>query len=160
MATEHKMEEFYKVILNVDNEIMLSIFARNGGPEESTILYDGGEHAMFYRDKETSVILDYLPPETYEAWNNAETVLIAEYKEDADEKAEPVRIYDVPVRHMKRLPCDMSDMLSFDELVENPDKLEEILKKSPKVTKIVTKVAEEVKKLEAEKKAKAAKAKK
>ncbi|MCK5295776.1 MAG: hypothetical protein KAJ75_02690 [Alphaproteobacteria bacterium] len=156
MATKHKQEEFYKVILNADNEIMLSIFARSGEPEDSTILYDGGEHAMFYRDKETAVVLDYLPPETYEAWNNAETILIAEYKEDATEE-EPVRAYDVPIRHMKRLPADMSDMLSFEELVENPDKLEEILKSSPKIKNMIIKVAEAAKKIEADKKAEEAK---
>ncbi|MCK5296956.1 MAG: hypothetical protein KAJ75_08700 [Alphaproteobacteria bacterium] len=92
-------EESYDILQNVHGAMMFSLKARDGEPENPKILYDGGEDALFYRTNGFSVKLDYVHPDARESLNKVDMVLVVEFNGNNIE-----REYDVPVRHVKRLP--------------------------------------------------------
>jgi hypothetical protein len=94
-----EQEEFYDILQNSSGDLLISIKAREGGPEEPKIVYDGGEHALLYRSKGFSITLDFIHPEAREPLANVDSVLIVEFDND-----EVVREYDVPVKKVKKLP--------------------------------------------------------
>ena len=96
-----EQESFYEVHVNKNNDLMISIHARDVDPASPLVLYDGGEHALLYRAPESTVVLDYLHPEVRRLLQNAKSVLIAEVKE-----AKVVREYPVSCRLVKNLPLD------------------------------------------------------
>lgn len=121
MAEQKKPEQesFYEVHVNKNNELMISIRARDVLPSSPLILYDGGEHALLYRTPENAVVLDFLHPEVRRLLQKASSVLIAEVKE-----GKVLREFYAPCRQVKNLPLDRktlkpllsrSDALKIDE---------------------------------------------
>lgn len=110
MANTLETEDFYDIIENNDGELLFSIKARQGGPERPKVIYGGGEHALFYRSFDQTVILDYIHPEAREALRKVKSVLMVEFHGDAI-----IREYNVPVRQVKQLPLP-SDLSSVGEL--------------------------------------------
>ncbi len=94
-----EQEEFYDILQNADGDLLFAIRARSGAPEDPRIVYDGNEHALFYRNKGFSITLDFIHPEAREPLSKVSTVLMVEFEKD-----EVVREYDVPVRMVKKLP--------------------------------------------------------
>ena len=101
MAKKPQQESFYELHLNKNNEVMISIHAKDGTPKSPVLLYDGGAHALLYRTPEQSVLLDFIHPDARPCLAQADSVLIAEA---ADYKV--VREYTAKCRHVKSLPLD------------------------------------------------------
>ena len=101
-----EQEDFYEAFLNKHNEIMFAIAFRESPPEDAKIIYDGGEHALFYRSPDKTIILDYIHPEIREPLKNSSNVLISEVTSFKVE-----REYDVPVKIVKQLPLDKEAVL-------------------------------------------------
>ena len=57
-------EKDYLITISKENIPVIIIAARTGIPDSSLILYDGGNHATFYRQASEVILLDYLAPET------------------------------------------------------------------------------------------------
>ena len=101
-----EQEDFYEAFLNKHNEIMFAIAFRESQPEDAKIIYDGGEHALFYRSPDKTIILDYIHPEIREPLKNSSNVLISEVTTFKVE-----REYNVPVKIVKQLPIDKDAIL-------------------------------------------------
>lgn len=101
MTKKPQQESFYELHLNKNDEVMISIRAKDGNPKSPVLLYDGGAHALLYRTPEQSILLDFIHPDARPCLAQAESVLIAEA---ADYKV--VREYSAKCRHVKNLPLD------------------------------------------------------
>ena len=109
-------EDFYDIIRNSEGDLMFSVKARQGGPERPKVIYGGGEHALFYRSINQTVVLDYIHPDVRDTLRQVKSVLIVEFYGDSI-----IREYNVPVRQVTQLPLpeDLSSLdLSSLELVE------------------------------------------
>lgn len=96
--TSSQSEGKYEIIKNAAGEIMILITYRAGGPENPLILYDGGEEALLYRSRESSVMLGNIHVEARPLMKVVAEVLMVEV-----EGNEVAREYNVPVRHVKNL---------------------------------------------------------
>ena len=105
-----EQEDFYEAFLNKAGEIMFAIAFRDTAPEEPRILYDGGEHALFYRHPEQTILLDFLHPDIREPLHNVKEVLISEV-----DSSKVIREYDVPVKLVKKLPLDEKNIEQMPE---------------------------------------------
>ncbi|MGD9638544.1 MAG: hypothetical protein AB7U85_05755 [Alphaproteobacteria bacterium] len=94
-----EQEELYDILQNSSGDLLISIKARKGLPEEPKIVYDGGEHALLYRNNGLTIMLDYIHPEARQSLFYADTVLVVEFDND-DIAVE----YEVPIRIVKKLP--------------------------------------------------------
>lgn len=104
-----EQEDFYEAFLNKQNEIMFAIAFREHQPQDAKIIYDGGEHALFYHDADKTIILDYLHPEIRKPLKASKQVLISEVTAFKVE-----REYSVPIKIVKRLPLDKGRILEPD----------------------------------------------
>lgn len=105
-----EQESFYDVYKNENNELMFAIRHRSSEPDKPVIIYDGKEHALYYRAKGDLIILDYLHAELWETLNTVDKVLIVESSEDDVE-----REYFVPVRHVEKLPLTALNVKTPDD---------------------------------------------
>ena len=63
MTKKPQQESFYELHLNKNDEVMISIHAKDGVPKSPVLLYDGGAHALLYRTPEQSILLDFIHPD-------------------------------------------------------------------------------------------------
>jgi hypothetical protein len=92
-------ENFYEAFLNDDDEIMFAIASRESEPEKPQLIYDGGEHAILYRNKGNTIVMDFLHPDIRPYLSKAQTILISEVNE-----TEVVREYEVFKKQVKNIP--------------------------------------------------------
>ena len=105
--TAVETENYYDILANADGELVFCIKAREGSPVQPQILFNGEEHALFYRTAEQMIVLDYIHPEVRPLLDKVSSVLVAEILEPSgDEKqtGEIVREYMATVRHVSKLP--------------------------------------------------------
>lgn len=93
-----EQEGTYNILQNAVGEILIIIRFRAGGPENPRIVYDGGDSALLYRSRESSVLLDAINPQARMPLKSVNEVLMVEL--DGNEVA---REYKVPVRIIKKL---------------------------------------------------------
>ena len=92
----------YEILQNGKGEILILIKHRAGGPENPRLVYDGGEEALLYRSRESSLMLKSISDNARKPLKNADEVLMVEV--DGDEVA---REYIVPMRIVRDLPALM-----------------------------------------------------
>ena len=88
----------YEILQNAAGEIMLIIHAREGEPDNPRIVYDGGDEALLYRNRESSIILEGIAEKAREPFLKVDQVLVVEVKND-----DVAREYKVPLRKIKSL---------------------------------------------------------
>ncbi len=88
----------YEILQNAAGEILIMIKQRRGGPENPRFVYDGGETALLYRSRESSVFLGGINVDARHPLKSADEILVAEI--DGDEVA---REYVAPVRIIRDL---------------------------------------------------------
>ena len=105
-----EQEDFYEAFLNKAGEIMFAVAFREDEPSDARILYDGGEHALFYRNTKQTILLDFLHPEIRIPLTKVTKVLISEVESD-----KVIREYDVSVKMVKKLPLDEANIKPLPE---------------------------------------------
>ena len=100
-----EQEELYDILQNSSGDLLISIKARKHTPEEPKIVYDGGEHALLYRNKGTTILLDFIHPEARKPMFYSESILVVEF-EGEDIAFE----YEVPIRIVKKLPITQENL--------------------------------------------------
>lgn len=103
-------EDYYDILANADGELLFCLKAREGSPVQPQILFNGEDHALFYRTAEQMIVLDYIHPDVRPLLGNVSSVLVAEFSETANENQAGaiVREYTASVRHVSKLPLATS----------------------------------------------------
>ena len=97
-----EVEKSYFALPMDGDKLVFAIAARDSEPQKDTvILYDGGEHALFYRDEKETIALDYLHKKAQPILAMGGTVGIVEVDPDTEQM---VRKYPVSVKLTQRLP--------------------------------------------------------
>lgn len=121
-------EKQYVVMTDKDDRVIICISEKEQEPENPMILYDGKEHAMFYRRRGQTVMLDYINKDMQEAVYNAPQVFIVELK---DPKT-ATRTYVVPIKKVAKLPLENINILTPEDIIAEMEKTgkrpEDILK--------------------------------
>ncbi len=94
----NQAEGRYDILQNAEGEILIMINHRRGGPENPRFVYDGGNNALLYRSRESSVMLEAIDERARSPLRMADEILLVEL--DGDEVA---REYMVPVRLVRNL---------------------------------------------------------
>ena len=92
----------YEILQNGKGKILILIKARQGGPDNPRIVYDGGSEALLYRSRESSLMLKEISQEARKPLSSADEVLVVET--DGDEVH---REYVVPMRIVRDLEALM-----------------------------------------------------
>lgn len=100
-----EQEGSYDILQNSAGDLLIAIKAREGGPESPRIVYDGGEHALLYRNDVFTITLDFIHPDAREPMSKAKSVLVAEFEDD-----EFVREYMVPIKMVSKLPISKENL--------------------------------------------------
>lgn len=109
MTTHHtavETEAYYDILANTDGELLFCLKAREGSPDRPQILFNGENHALFYRTADQMIVLDYIHPEVAPLLNEVSSVLVAEFSDPTAENPQKgiVREYTATVRHVSKLP--------------------------------------------------------
>lgn len=69
---------FYIIKQDEEGNVLLFLPAFIGNHKNPIIVYDGKDHAVFSRNSELNIILDYINPEIREIFTNAQEVFVVE----------------------------------------------------------------------------------
>ena len=118
------LEGEYAILTNNAGEVMISMSSKGTEPDNPRIIYDGGDHALYYRNSNETILLDYINPEVREEIAEVKTILVAEVEIDEEKKdGDVIRAFEVPLQMVKKLPLsgELAELPTIDELF---DKLE------------------------------------
>ncbi|MBR7158057.1 MAG: hypothetical protein IKD08_00025 [Alphaproteobacteria bacterium] len=122
-------EKQYVVMTDKENRVIVCISQKDLEPEQPMILYDGGQHAMFYRRRGQTVMLDYINQEMQQKVYEAPQVIVVELKNPK----EAVRTYVVPIKKVQKLPMENIDLITPEDIIAELErtgkKPEDLLKK-------------------------------
>ena len=94
-----EQESRYDILKNAAGELLIVIKARLTSEEKPTIIYDGGEHALLYRNEENTIVLDFINPAVRTSFERSSKVLIVEAQ-----GASILREYFSSVKLVKKVP--------------------------------------------------------
>lgn len=105
-----EQEKSYKIAETKDGTLLIVITFRGAQPENPVIFYDGGDHALFHRSHEISVILDYIHPAVRKKLTKQKTVTVIEEENDVVMTA-----YEAPLQMKPMLPIKKSELETLNE---------------------------------------------
>lgn len=94
-----EQEKKYDILKNSSGDLLFIIKARLTNEEKPLICYNGGEHAVFYRNKENTIVLDYINPNVRQNLEKAFKVLVVEAQGSAI-----IREYFTDIKFVEDLP--------------------------------------------------------
>lgn len=122
-------EKQYVVMTDKEDRVIICISVKDMEPENPMILYDGKNHALFYRRTDQTIMLDYINKDMQQKVYDAKQVFIVELK---DPKT-AARTYIVPIKKVTKLPIDNVKIVTPDDIIEEMKrtgkKPEDLLKK-------------------------------
>lgn len=92
-------ENDYQVIITNEGVLVFIIKCHDLEPEKPFILYDGGNHATFYRRENQTILLDYLNEKVIPILQQSEKIIVFELSDEIEDIA---RDYEVYVKHVKK----------------------------------------------------------
>ncbi|MCK5296733.1 MAG: hypothetical protein KAJ75_07560 [Alphaproteobacteria bacterium] len=119
--SDFEREQSFLIAQNEKGELLISIESREGDPVDPLIVYDGKDHAILYRSKGKSIVLDYINPSVRETLSKAENVSISE----TDGK-DIVLFYETRVKHVPALPLS-DEFMTLEELLTSDKSPKELL---------------------------------
>ncbi len=118
-------KDYVAIVESSEAPLTFGIKVKDGEPLNPTLIYDGGEHAILYRNPEQAILLDYLAKEAKTELNSTPRVLIMEM--GGEKMNEPVNLYTAEVKKVPMLPLKDDDFISFEAFLGEMDKMEESL---------------------------------
>ena len=94
-----EQEKKFDILRNPAGELLIVIRARIDSEEKPTIIYDGGEHALLYRNNNNTIVLDYIHPMVRVNLSKVSSVLVVEAQGNAI-----IREYFASVKQMAKIP--------------------------------------------------------
>ncbi len=94
-----EQEKNYNILKNAAGDLMILIRARLDDAEQPQIIYNGGKHAVLYRNGENAIVLDFIHPSIREDLNRTTRVLVVEARDGSI-----IREYTSEVKHLKEIP--------------------------------------------------------
>jgi len=76
--SEYIAEKKFVVAEGDSGELYIFMNAKKDKPASPQIVYDGGDHAVFIRNQEQKIILDYIHPDVRQKLKDAKEVVIVE----------------------------------------------------------------------------------
>ena len=92
-------ENDYQVIITHEGTLVFLIKSRRQEPEKPFILYDGGNHATFYRRGNETILFDYLNEKVVPYLKKSEQAVVFELDDDIQDIS---RDYSVYIKHVKK----------------------------------------------------------
>ena len=96
---EYKIENDYVVFVDDEYNLLILLESKETEPKSPLILYDGGDHILFCRNPNETILLDYFDPELRKALHEAKSCSIQE----AIKKKDKLNIYDEDSFDLTRL---------------------------------------------------------
>lgn len=78
MAGGYTTEKSFYVAEGEEGKLYVFLKAKNDQPQAPKIIYDGKDHAIFLRNNEQKIILDYIHPDVRDKLRKARQVVIVE----------------------------------------------------------------------------------
>lgn len=92
-------ENDYQVIITHEGVLVFLIKSHLREPEKPFVLYDGSNHATFYRRSDETILFDYLNEQVVPLLTQANHIVVFELD---DEQEDVSRNYEVYVKHIKK----------------------------------------------------------
>lgn len=100
-----EQEKRYDIFKNIHGDLMIKIRARMDDITKPSLVYDGSEHAVLYRNGANAVILDYIHYGVRQDFLKARQILVVEMTDQSI-----VREYVLPVQQVEKLPLALEDV--------------------------------------------------
>lgn len=112
--SEYTTEKKFVVAEGDDGELYIFISAKSDAPASPQIIYDGKDHAIFVRNNEQKIILDYIHPEVREKLRHSSEVIVVETLLDNIKDS-----YYVNLKIVDKIPVDWAKigLSTWDEVV-------------------------------------------
>lgn len=101
-----EQEKKFDILRSATGDLLIVIRARISNEEKPTIIYDGGEHALLYRNADNTIVLDYINPAVRHTLSEASRVLIVEAQGTSI-----IREYFSTVKKMKKIPTPQIEII-------------------------------------------------
>lgn len=99
--TAFTTEKKFMIAEGGEGEIYFFIEAKKNSPQSPKIVYDGKDHALFRRNEEQNIILDYIHPSVRENLRKVNEVVIVEMILENIKDS-----YIVKMQHVDNIPLD------------------------------------------------------
>ena len=120
----------YKIAINKEREVLISMPLQYDMPEKAIMIYNGGDHAVLKRNGESSVLLDYVTEEFKYYTPRSEKLYVAEFGGDFNDFSTMRWTYiarvlneDLPI---KDLPPSREEIFAKLEQAKIDGNLEEV----------------------------------
>lgn len=94
-----EQEKNFNILRNAAGDLMVLIRARLDDAREPRIIYNGGKHAVLYRNEDNTIVLDFIHPSVREDLKRVANLLIVE-----EHDGSVIREYMAEVKHMREIP--------------------------------------------------------
>lgn len=102
-------EDAYVVLPTTEDEVVFALSIEEDEPEDPKILYDNGDHALFFHSPKNVVILDFLHEDVQRKLEFLDRAFVVEI----DYKIKKLqRNYEVPVEIVSAYPFDITKYIA------------------------------------------------
>jgi len=94
-----EQEKKFNILKNPAGDLMILIRARLDDATQPKIIYNGGKHAVLYRNNGNTIVLDFIHPSIRADLERVMALLVVEAHDGA-----VIREYTAEVKHMREIP--------------------------------------------------------
>ena len=76
--SEYTTEDSFMIAEGAEGELYIYMHAKSEAPKAPRIIYDGKDHAVFIRNPDQKIILDYINPEVRDKLRKSREVIVVE----------------------------------------------------------------------------------
>ena len=111
--SEYQTENNFLIAEGTKGEIYFFVSSKKNSPQKPYIVYDGFDHAIFIRNEEQKIILDYINPEVRDKLRKSKEVFMIETIHENIKDT-----YPVMMRIVDKIPVDWGQvgLKSWEEL--------------------------------------------